>query len=61
MSGIRLDEGDVVDTVGAGDAFCGALAAALAGGATRREALDAANRAGAEAVQWAGAQPDAAL
>lgn len=61
VSGIRLDEGDVVDTVGAGDAFCGALAAALAGGATRREALDAANRAGAEAVQWAGAQPDAAL
>ncbi|HEX6054496.1 MAG TPA: ribokinase [Intrasporangium sp.] len=61
VSGIRLDESDVVDTVGAGDAFCGALAAALAAGATREEALEAANRAGAEAVQWFGAQPDAAL
>ncbi|HKX65684.1 MAG TPA: ribokinase [Intrasporangium sp.] len=61
VSGIRLDESDVVDTVGAGDAFCGALAAALAAGAARREALEAANRAGADAVQWSGAQPDAAL
>jgi len=61
VSGIRLNESDVVDTVGAGDAFCGALAAALAAGATRKEALEAANRAGAEAVQWSGAQPDAAL
>ncbi|GAA6526259.1 ribokinase [Intrasporangium sp. DVR] len=61
VSGIRLDDADVVDTVGAGDAFCGALAAALAAGGTRREALEAANRAGAEAVQWTGAQPDAAL
>ncbi|MDV3223107.1 ribokinase [Intrasporangium sp.] len=61
VSGIRLEEGDVVDTVGAGDAFCGALAAALAAGDTRRAALEAANRAGSEAVRWAGAQPDAAL
>ena len=61
VSGIRLDESDVVDTVGAGDAFCGALAAALAAGATRVEALECANRAGADAVQWSGAQPDAAL
>ncbi|MDC5696951.1 ribokinase [Intrasporangium calvum] len=61
VSGIPLDDADVVDSVGAGDAFCGALAAALAKGATRAEALDAANRAGAEAVTWAGAQPDAAL
>jgi len=61
VSGIRLDDGDVVDTVGAGDAFCGALAAALAAGATRQEALEQANRAGADAVRWAGAQPDAAL
>ena len=61
VSGIRLNESDVVDTVGAGDAFCGALAAALAAGTTRKEALEAANRAGAEAVQWSGAQPDAAL
>jgi ribokinase len=61
VSGIRLDDAEVVDTVGAGDAFCGALAAALAEGASRTEALEAANRAGAEAVQWAGAQPDAEL
>jgi ribokinase len=61
VSGIRLDHADIVDTVGAGDAFCGALAAALAAGATRWEALEEANRAGAEAVQWPGAQPDAAL
>lgn len=61
VSGIRLDESDVVDTVGAGDAFCGALAAALAAGTDRQAALEAANRAGAEAVQWSGAQPDAAL
>ncbi|HEX5966879.1 MAG TPA: PfkB family carbohydrate kinase [Intrasporangium sp.] len=50
-----------MDTVGAGDAFCGALAAALAAGTDRQAALEAANRAGAEAVQWSGAQPDAAL
>lgn len=61
VSGIRLDDSDVGDTVGAGDAFCGALAAALAAGATSREALEAANRAGAGAVRWSGAQPDAAI
>ena len=61
VSGIRLDDADVVDTVGAGDAFCGALAAALAAGVPRKEALEAANRAGSEAVQWSGAQPGAAL
>ncbi|WP_210480499.1 PfkB family carbohydrate kinase [Naasia sp. SYSU D00948] len=47
----------VVDTTGAGDAFCGALAAALAAGADREEALRAAAAAGAEAVGWVGAQP----
>jgi ribokinase len=47
----------VVDTTGAGDAFCGALAAALAGGANHTEALRAAVAAGAEAVTWPGAQP----
>ena len=36
---------EVGDTVGAGDAFCGALAAALAGGADRQAALEAANAA----------------
>lgn len=51
----------VVDTTGAGDAFCGALAAALAGGADRAEALDAALAAGADAVQRHGAQADPEL
>lgn len=48
---------DVVDTTGAGDAFCGALAAALAAGATDEAALRAAVAAGAEAVTRPGAQP----
>lgn len=49
---------EVADTTGAGDAFCGALAAALARGADRVEALDAALAAGADAVRREGAQPD---
>jgi ribokinase len=61
VDGIAVPADEVVDTVGAGDAFCGALAAALAAGADDRAALEAANRAGADAVRWAGAQPDAAL
>ena len=52
---------EVVDTTGAGDAFCGALAAALARGADRGEALDAALSAGAAAVRHAGAQPHPTL
>jgi len=48
----------VVDTTGAGDAFCGALAAALAAGGDRRTALEAALAAGAAAVRHPGAQPD---
>ncbi len=52
---------EVVDTTGAGDAFCGALAAALARGADRETALDAALAAGAAAVRHAGAQPDPEL
>lgn len=51
----------VRDTTGAGDAFCGALAAALAAGADRRTALDRALAAGAAAVQHAGAQPNPTL
>ncbi|HJP79079.1 MAG TPA: PfkB family carbohydrate kinase, partial [Pseudonocardiaceae bacterium] len=47
---------DVVDTTGAGDAFAGALAAALAAGADRAEALQAAAHAGATACTWPGAQ-----
>lgn len=55
----RVD--DVVDTTGAGDAFCGALAAALADGADDDAALRAALAAGARAVRHEGAQPDPAL
>ena len=52
---------EVVDSTGAGDAFCGALAAALARGATRAEAVAAAQAAGAEVVRRRGAQPDPEL
>ncbi|MGT2425362.1 PfkB family carbohydrate kinase [Amnibacterium kyonggiense] len=48
----------VVDTTGAGDTFCGALAAALAAGADREPAMRAASAAAAASVQRAGAQPD---
>lgn len=61
VDGIPVPAEEVGDTVGAGDAFCGALAAALAGGAGSQTALEAANAAGAAAVRWVGAQPDAAL
>jgi ribokinase len=47
---------DVVDTVGAGDAFSGALAVALAEGRTLIEAADWACAAGAFAVTKPGAQ-----
>jgi ribokinase len=43
-----------VDTTGAGDAFCGCLAAALAAGCTRIDALRRAIAAGAHAVTVAG-------
>ncbi len=46
----------VVDSTGAGDAFTGALAAALALGAGRQEALELAVGAGARAVEIRGAQ-----
>ncbi len=49
---------EVLDTTGAGDAFCGALAAALARGADHDEALAAALAAGAAAVRHEGAQTD---
>lgn len=51
----------VRDTTGAGDAFCGTLAAALARGENRAEAIDQALAAGARAVQHYGAQPDPSL
>ena len=48
---------DCVDTVGAGDAFCGALCAALAAGADLVEAARVGNAAGAVAVTRHGAEP----
>ncbi|MGH9176126.1 MAG: ribokinase [Vicinamibacterales bacterium] len=47
----------VVDTTGAGDAFCGALAAWLAKGQQLREAVRAGVAAGSLAVTCEGAQP----
>jgi ribokinase len=47
----------VVDTTGAGDAFIGAMAWRLAGGASLVEAARTAVRAGAYSVTTAGAQP----
>ena len=46
-----------VDTTGAGDSFCGALAAALASGKSIREATERAVQAGAIAATRPGAQP----
>ncbi|MFB6150186.1 MAG: ribokinase [Haloarculaceae archaeon] len=56
---VRLDGHDVdpVDTTGAGDAFVGALAAALEDGRDLRDALAFANAAGAVATTAAGAAP----
>lgn len=47
----------VVDTTGAGDSFCGVLAARLAAGDDRRAAVEAATAAAAVTVQHEGAQP----
>jgi ribokinase len=54
---VAVPTDEVVDTTGAGDAFCGALAAALAAGHDRSAALDLALAAGAHAVRRVGAQP----
>ena len=48
---------DPVDTTGAGDAFCGALATALASGEHLQSAVKFANAAGAAAVTVIGATP----
>jgi ribokinase len=48
-------EVDVVDTIGAGDAFAGAVAAAIARGVALREAVYLGNAAGALAVGRRGA------
>ena len=48
---------NAVDTTGAGDAFCGAFATALASGETLHTAIAFANAAGAAAVTVVGATP----
>ncbi|HJV42730.1 ribokinase [Caulobacter sp.] len=65
VAAVRRDEAFLVegrkvkaiDTVGAGDCFCGALAAALAGNMDLREAVELANAAAALSVQKPGAAP----
>lgn len=61
LPAVEVPSEEVVDTTGAGDAFCGALAAALASGADHESAVHAALAAGAAAVRHQGAQPDATL
>lgn len=58
LTGPAVEGSEVLDTTGAGDAFCGALGSALSAGAGRREALQAALAAGADAVRHHGAQRD---
>ncbi|HEX4008357.1 MAG TPA: PfkB family carbohydrate kinase [Solirubrobacteraceae bacterium] len=48
---------EVRDSVGAGDAFAGALAAALAARRTLGDAIDQATRAAADSLRHAGARP----
>ncbi|TQL55280.1 ribokinase [Subtercola boreus] len=48
---------DVADTTGAGDTYCGTLAARLAAGDDRAAAMSAASAAAARSVAWLGAQP----
>ena len=61
LTGPVVDQLEVLDTTGAGDAFCGALSAALVAGADRRAALRTALAAGADAVRHFGSQRDPAL
>ena len=56
VNGPVVEGPDVLDTSGAGDAFCGPLCAALLAGAGRREAMRSALAGGAEAVRHVGAQ-----
>jgi ribokinase len=53
---VAAPRGNIIDTTGAGDAFAGALAAALANGSDRADALRRAVAAGTEACGWPGAQ-----
>jgi ribokinase len=52
----RVPPGPVVDTTGAGDTFCGVLAAWLAAGHSMDESIGVANAAGAMSVGAAGAR-----
>jgi ribokinase len=61
LTGPVVEGSDVLDTTGAGDAFCGALCAALVAGADRHQSLQAALAAGADAVRHLGAQRDPVL
>lgn len=61
VNGPVVEGSDVLDTTGAGDAFCGSLCAALVAGAGRRQALMAALGGGADAVTHVGAQRDPVL
>jgi ribokinase len=61
VNGPVVEGPDVLDTTGAGDAFCGSLCAALVAGAGRREALTAALAGGADALTHLGAQRDPVL
>jgi ribokinase len=61
LTGPVVEGPEVLDTTGAGDAFCGALSAALVAGAARRDALQLALAAGADAVRHVGAQRNPAL
>ena len=54
---LAAHEVDAVDTVGAGDAFCGALGARLAAGASCASATVYANAAAALSVTKPGAEP----
>jgi ribokinase len=57
VDSVPAKEVTVVDSTGAGDAFAGALAAALSRGSTLRAAVSDGIDAGALAVQYLGAQP----
>ena len=54
---VKTFEVSAIDTVAAGDAFCGGLAAALANGYEFADALKWASAAGALAVTIKGASP----
>jgi len=56
---VPAERAQVVDTTGAGDAYCGALVAALAAGCDESSAMRVATSAAARAVSRVGAQPPA--